>query len=60
MLNIYYFFLYPVGHLGLTAVTFLISLPFTHLIVVFGAGTLGLGVGLATDSSNDTFILGTE
>ena len=30
-----YFFLKPVGHLGLTAVTFLVSLPFAQMIVDF-------------------------
>jgi hypothetical protein len=30
-----YLFLYPAGHLGLIAVTFLVTLPFTHFIVVF-------------------------
>jgi hypothetical protein len=30
-----YFFLYPVGHLGPTAVTFLVSLPLTQVIVLF-------------------------
>jgi hypothetical protein len=35
-----YFFLYPAGHLGPTAVTFLVNLPLTQLIVVFFAGAL--------------------
>jgi hypothetical protein len=30
-----YFFLYPAGHFGFTAVTFLLSLPLTQTIVVF-------------------------
>ena len=30
-----YFFLYPAGHLGLTAVTFFESLPFKQVMVVF-------------------------
>jgi hypothetical protein len=29
-----YFFLKPLGHLGLTFVTFLVVLPLTHVIVV--------------------------
>ena len=48
-----YFFLYPVGHFGLTAVTFLEVLPFTQVIVVFfaatgldGAVTFGVAVGV--------------
>ena len=28
-----YFFLYPAGHLGLTAVTFLVTLPLVQVIV---------------------------
>jgi hypothetical protein len=37
-----YFFLYPEGHFGFTAVTFLVVLPLTQVIVVFfGATTLG-------------------
>ena len=35
-----YFFLYPAGHLGPMAVTLLVSLPLTHVIVVFLAGAL--------------------
>jgi hypothetical protein len=35
-----YFFLYPEGHFGLTAVTFLITLPLTQVIVL----STGLGV----------------
>jgi hypothetical protein len=48
-----HFFLYPVGHFGLTAVTFLVALPFTQVIVDFfamaigEADALGAGVGLA-------------
>ena len=30
-----YFFLYPAGHLGLTAVTFLVTLPLMQVIVIF-------------------------
>jgi hypothetical protein len=45
-----YFFLYPDGHFGFTAVTFLVVLPLTQVIEVFLAAT-GLadavGVGVA-------------
>jgi hypothetical protein len=30
-----YFFLYPAGHFGLTAVTLLVTLPLMQVIVVF-------------------------
>jgi len=43
-----YFFLYPVGHLGFTAVTFLLVLPLTQVIELFftAAGFAGaLAVG---------------
>jgi hypothetical protein len=36
-----YFFLYPAGHFGLTAVTFLVSLPLMHVIVFFTCATGG-------------------
>jgi hypothetical protein len=42
-----YFFLYPVGHLGLTAVTFLFNFPFTQVIVDFLPAT-GVAAGIAT------------
>ena len=29
-----YFFLYPAGHLGVTSVTFLVSLPLVHVMVL--------------------------
>ena len=39
--------MYPVGQAGLTAVTFLTKLPFTHVIVSFLATVvLGVGVGV--------------
>ena len=34
-----YFFLYPEEHLGFTAVTFLLVLPLTQVIVVFFGAT---------------------
>ena len=45
-----YFFLYPVGHFGFTAVTFFVNFPFTQVIVVEGgdgatAGLVTFGVG---------------
>ena len=33
--NLLYFFLYPAGHLGLAAVTFLVTLPLVQMIVDF-------------------------
>jgi hypothetical protein len=47
-----YLFLYPVGHFGLTAVTFLVILPLTQLIELFFtaagfAGALATGIGVA-------------
>ena len=36
-----YFFLYPDGHFGFTAVTFLLVLPLTQVIVVFFGVTTG-------------------
>ena len=42
-----YLFLYPVGHFGLTPVTFLVILPFTQEIVLFFRVTTdGVGEGL--------------
>jgi hypothetical protein len=39
-----YFFLYPAGHFGFTAVTFFIVLPLRQVIVIFlGAGVLLIG-----------------
>ena len=58
-----YFFLYPVGHFGFTAVTFFVILPLTHEIVDFfttgeavevGVGKmdiLGDGLGLGDIAS---------
>jgi hypothetical protein len=46
--------LYPVGHLGLTAVTFLVIFPLTQLIEVFfkAAGfDAAVGDGLAAGST---------
>lgn len=44
-----YFFLYPAGHFGATAVTFFVTLPLMHVIVVFFAAgfEVGEGVGVA-------------
>jgi hypothetical protein len=42
----HYFFLYPVGHLGIADVTFLVVLPLTQVIVVFlivAGAALGAG-----------------
>jgi hypothetical protein len=36
-----YFFLYPLGHLGFTAVTFLVVFPLTQVMVVFFAAVVG-------------------
>jgi hypothetical protein len=43
-----YFFLYPVGHFGLTEVTFLLNLPLRQVIVVF-LTAFGLDSGLGDD-----------
>ncbi len=40
-----YFFLYPLGHLGFTVVTFLVNLPFMQVIVVLFDDGVGVGVG---------------
>jgi hypothetical protein len=37
----YAFFLYPLGHLGFTAVTFLVVFPLTQVMVVFFAAVVG-------------------
>ena len=68
-----YFFLNPAGHFGLTAVTFLVCLPLTQVIVDFfkitsaGEGEaegaiVGVGDGCATIFSwtNFVFIVGCE
>jgi hypothetical protein len=44
VLPINYFFLYPEGHTGFTAVTFLTNLPLTQVMVIF------LATGLFADS----------
>jgi len=55
-----YLFLYPLGHFGFTALTFLTLLPLTQVIVVFlatatlvgtGEAIVGVGDGEATASS---------
>ena len=45
-----YFFLNPFGQVGLTAVTFLVNLPLTQVIVVFLA-TAGFAVWVATGAA---------
>ncbi len=62
-----YFFLKPAGHFGFTAVTFLLVLPLTQVIVTaLAAGleeALGVGVGVATTSASwlsFTFTVGEE
>jgi len=65
-----YFFLNPAGHLGLTAVTFLIVFPLTQEIVDFfttgvGVGVavgvgVGVGVGRTLGISSLTLICGVE
>ena len=55
-----HFFLYPVGHFGLIAVTFLMVLPLTQLIVfmigvgfeICGASVFEVGVGVGTGAGN--------
>ena len=48
-----YFFLYPAGHLGFTAVTFLVTLPFIQVIVVFWTDLIK--VVLSEDSAHSSF-----
>ena len=51
-----YFFLYPVGQIGLIAVTFLEVLPFVQVIVVFFIGATALeGVAGVTTGWVSTF-----
>ncbi len=40
-----HFFLNPAGHLGETAVTFLVDLPFTQVMLVFFAATVLVAAG---------------
>jgi hypothetical protein len=40
-----HFFLKPAGHLGETAVTFLVVLPFTQVMLVFLAATVFVAAG---------------
>ena len=50
-----YFFLYPFGQVGFTAVTLLVNLPFTQVIVIFlAAGGLGVLVTAGTATSTGT------
>ncbi len=67
-----YFFLYPAGHFGLTAVTFLEVFPLRQIIVDFFTGdfcgaAVGVGVGVgvtftsdASDPERTTRIVGLE
>jgi hypothetical protein len=60
-----YLFLYPVGHLGFTAVTFFVVLPLTQVIEVFfaAAGFVAAGVwaGVGVPSCDSlTLIVGFE
>jgi hypothetical protein len=60
-----YFFLYPVGHFGFTAVTFFDVFPFTHVIVVFLAAigakdALGDGEGVDASCVSFTRTVGDE
>jgi hypothetical protein len=65
---ILYFFLKPAGHFGFTAVTFLLVLPLTQVIVTaFATGlaeALGVGVGSGAGGgascSSFTLIVGDE
>ena len=50
LINIY-FFLYPAGHLGFTAVTFLVIFPLTQVMVVFLANAALSAAALAAASS---------
>ena len=54
-----YRFLYPVGQVGFTAVTFLTVLPFTHEIVDFFAAGFGAatGAGSALTGAGSAFWL---
>jgi hypothetical protein len=37
--KLFYFFVYPLGHTGFTAVTFLLVLPLTQvMVIIFGLG----------------------
>ena len=47
-----YFFLYPVGHIGLSEVTFFVSFPFIQVIVVNLAEITGVGVGVGVGVAN--------
>ena len=49
--NQYDLFLYPTGHFGFTAVTFLIDFPFTHVIDFWIGATLGIVLDTPTEIS---------
>jgi hypothetical protein len=55
-----YFFLYPAGHAGLTAVTFLVSLPLVQVIVlVLLVDTVDwVGFGVAFTDADGFFLFG--
>jgi hypothetical protein len=60
-----YFFLYPFGHTGFTAVTFLLILPLTQVIVDFFAEGAAVAVGAGSafagaPCDNFTLIVGDE
>lgn len=55
---VYAFFLYPVGHFGLIALTFLIVLPLTQVIETFEIATLveaGVVDGETVEAGSDVF-----
>ena len=53
-----YFFLYPFGHFGFTAVTFLVKLPLTQVMVFFFiALVLAVAIALVIEPSNEVKIL---
>jgi hypothetical protein len=56
-----YFFLYPAGHFGLTAVTFLVVFPLRQIIVDFTTGDFcGVVAGEAEFCASLTRIVGAE
>jgi hypothetical protein len=52
--------LYPEGHFGFTAVTFLVVLPLTQVIVVFRIGAGAAAGAAAVSCVNFTLIVGAE
>ena len=49
-----YFFLYRAGHVGLIAVTFLVSLPLVQVIVVFSGSFLFVALSAAALSAGES------